>query len=729
VRYLDLNGLTLEGDPLLYAEAIDLEYDSTEIPDTWEPGDVLVTGPWQHKSWSWLPRWVTVEVLPDGTKLEQVDPLTAALKTRNLPISYRKKAPGPKSKNYHAYLEAVAEAEGNAEKHVVSITVADPDAPPYHVVTDPTEAVQVINSLRGRTFAYDYETTGLNPETARIVGVALADEHSSWYLARNALNALPELTSLLTDRTGQPLAHNAKYEYKIGATNLGLDPTDATPVRDTMVMHWVLNCGGPNTYDNGLKAVTRRLLNRNVLEFEDVVPNFKKYLGQNGYGSAIEEVQSTDAGLDLVARYAAAGDARNTFDLHQLLRERLRDTNLWHIYEEIEMPLTPVLAEMELAGLLIDQKRCEALYIELIQEEQQLEQNIRAAGFKGNIGSGEQVATWLYKDLELPILATTATGRGKIDATTLDKIRDRHPIIPVLSRYFKVTKLKNTFLTPLLTSGVTLLHPSINQTSTGTGRLSSSNPNAQNWPLKVRDIVVPPEGQVIWGRDYSQIEPRVAAVASGDPAMLHAYRNNLDPYKDLGFDMGFDREKVETKDPATRKIIKGAFLGWMYGARGPKLVETVAKQDVRITIQEANHYIRKLEEGRPVFVQWRNRVIQQARQTGASFSLYGRRRLIPKIFSKDPTYRAEAEREAVNMVPQGTSADIIKRAMPSVLRLVKQAGGVLRNQVHDEIVGTWSPQAEAELGREVDKIMEDSQLIPLKVEAESGPTWFQAKPH
>ena len=646
------------------------------------------------------------------------------MKERGLATTYKSKPPSERSKNFEAFNEAKAWADS----HTLTprITVSDGGFP-YKVVTDPTEAAEVIRSLHGKVYAYDYETTGLDVFQAKIAGLALADDRMSWYIARDGLRALPEFVELLKDWRSDPTVNNYKYEAKMNFTNLGIDPTDVRPAFDNQIAHWVWACGGQWTHSNGLKDTARRILGRTVLEFEDVVPGLKKKESNYGEDSPILLVQSSDEGLDLVARYAAAGDARNTYDLRPVLTGRLRAENLLHIYEDIERPLTPVLAEMELAGLDVDPERAKMMYVEYIVKQQELEAQLRT-WWDGPLSSNRDLGKFLYGDLGLPVVAKTATGAPKVDATTLDKIQTLHPFIPVYMEWSKVEKLIGTFLRPYVENGVTSIHASINQTSTQTGRLSISGPNLQNLPLKVRDMIVPPPGQVIWGRDFNQIEPRLGSAASQDPGMLDDYRNGRDPYKQLGFDMGFDPEKVETKDPATRKIIKGAFLGWMYGARGPKLVETVAKQDVRITVQEANYYIQQLESNRPVFVRWRLDVIQKAKQAGASYSLYGRRRLLPKIWVKDPTMRAEAERESVNMVLQGTAADVIKMAMPKVLQLVKSAGGKLRNQVHDELVGTWSEEAEQELGPEVNKIMEYCELVPLKVEAAHGPTWYQAKP-
>jgi DNA polymerase-1 len=727
MRYLDVKGLTLTGDPTAYASALGIEYDSTDIPTSLSPGDVIITGPWGAKEWSWLSSYIIVEIVPDGGELERVDPLTHALKRRGLPTTYRKKPPTPKSRNYNAYLAAVAEAE-ERERPGFNIDMGSSGIP-YSVVTDPVEAVGIIRSLYNKPFSFDYETDGLDPHTAQIVGLALADEHHAWFIARQGLNALPELGQLLRHNSSIVSASNSKFELKVSAVQFGCETTDFVPIWDTQVMHWVWQCGSSLSRENDLKSLTKRLLKRDVLTFESVVPR----------GTSIWDVP-----VEILARYAAAGDARNTYDLVPILRKHLTETGLLHVYRDIELPLTPVLADMELQGLNISLDTLQEMAVDLIQRKHMYEAAIRDLGFKGNIKSSEQLATWLYRDLGLPVLTTTEkSGRGRTDTATLKQLEEYHVAVPLIIRLSECEKLLNTFIMPRLHAQSDKLYASINQTSTFTGRLSSSDPNIQNWPLEMHKVIVAPPGDYeIGADDFSQIEPRIAAVASNDANMLAPYLEPpyladgtpnpaADPYIQLGLRINsIDPAKVLSKEKRTRTMIKAAYLGClMYGGGAAKIQEILRNEGHIVPLSTCHEIKSSIERHLARFMEWRQEVIQQARASGSSWTMYGRRRIMaPKIWSKDPNLRAEAEREAVNVVPQGTAADIIKKCMPQVHRLVRQAGGRLINQVHDELV-RWAPTAvRDELAHELRKVMEENEVFPLRVEGGTGYSWYDAKP-
>lgn len=735
VRYLDLPGLSPSSTPeqaLIYASALGLVWDSTDIPPILNLGDKVLTGPWGSPKWTWLPKHIPVEIVPDGGKITRTDPLSFELKKRGLdkkrpvlPTLPRPNKKTPREQQiatyearlakYEAYQAAISEAEAKP----TSIQMGDGPLP-YELITDPVRAEETINSFHGRLFAYDYETTSRRAEEAKILGVALSNESENFYIAQEGLRALPALASLLTDPTCQPIAHGSKYEYKVSKANMGLEPIDMIPAYDTQVLHWLAY----NSYDNGLKEVTRRLLDRDVLEFDDIVTN----------GATMESLHNDPEGIHLVARYAAAGDSRNTYDLYPLLRSKLEARNAFHIYTEHEMLLTPVLAEMELAGMYLDRNRLREMLVEYSLQMTSLEANLRYLGFRGNLGSDEDLARWFYDELGFTKLKVTKSGRGKMDKATLSmlNLQEPHPEITIYLAWSVAEKLVNTFLLPRYESGLDWFTFSIQQTSTMTGRLSSSNPNIQNWPSKVRDIIVPPPGHPDWkigARDYNQIEPRIGAVASGDPRMLEAYAVGGDPYIELGRDMGFDEQKLITKEKATRTIVKAAFLGViMYGGGSSKLQEIAARDGVVLTLAHAREIQARAQSQRPEFMAWRQERIEYTRTTGEAPDLWGRYRLIPAIWSKDPEIRSEAERQTVNMVPQGTSAGIIKPAMPKVHRLLKQNGFWLFNQVHDEVVYPITEQAENDLGPELDRLMTENPLLPLKVEPAIGSTWLEAKP-
>ncbi len=759
MRYLDKAGLTITASPDLAASVYDVDYDSDQLPTEWEPGDTLITSPWSAHKWSYLPRWVSITLVPDGGEVSRFDPFIHALKSRNLPVSYAKKPPlepvMPKKPKdlakakitfqqrrevYESYLAAVAEGQGNT--HMPNITVGEGPVP-YTIVTDPLEAARVMQSLHGKTFAFDYETTALDWKEARILGVALADSNHAWYVANEGLAALPELVSLLKDFSGRPIASNCKYEYKITAASLGAQPTDLVPIWDTQVMHWLLAAGGPNQYQNDLKSLTKKDLKRSVIAFDDIVRG----------DATMESLHGTPDGLALVARYAAGGDARNSFDLDAKYTQDLYKvvtplfdggtTNLLEVYRNIELPLTPVLAEMELAGMPIDQTKLRELYCTKALELRELEDQLRALGFAGNPAAGDQVARWFYEDLKLPIMGMTTSGsRGSVKDEVIRKIIDLHPAVYVYLKWSSLSHSINTFLYPPLISGANILYTSLNQTSTGTGRLSSSGPNLQNQPIWVKEIFTAPDMELIGAKDYSQIEPRIGAVASGDQAMLAPYLQppyhadgsanpDADSYIQLGLRVSkLDPAKVLAKEKKTRTMIKALFLGClMYGGGAGKIQEKLLEEGVHETLA----YCRELRESGqnafPDYLAHMERTKRATREVGAAFSMRGRRQLIPQIWSKDPNTKAGGERVAINMICQGSAADFIKEAMPKVQALLRSAGGTLRNQVHDELVYTISAKLEKELDEPLTKIMEECMLVPLRVDGGTGSTWYEAKPN
>lgn len=684
MRYLDREGLSRCGDAL-YLLALGVEYDQL-LPDplpTFHPLDTIITGPLSAHRWAYLPPYVQVEVVPDDISLLRVSPLVHSLRMRGLPTSYAKKAPGPKSKNYQSYLEAKQWA-GKVE----TVVEMGKSEVPFEVVRDPQRAIEVINSLRNKLYVIDYETEG-----DRIEAAALADDKMSWLLRGNALRALPELRSLLVSTPG--IAHSAIYEYEITAKNsLGtLEPTHMAPLYDTRVMHWLLtNKPGRNR----LKPMVRELLRRDCLDFRDIVPR----------GSAIEDVPD-----GLLGQYAAAGDARNTYDLFNLLRERLEAEDLWDLYNTIERPLTPILAEMGMAGLEVSVQEVERLVVHYVKETKALEDALRYIGFRGQVSHPDDIARWFYGDLGIPIVQMTDSGsRGSVDKKVLELIKDKHPAVPVYMAHQKGTKLLQGFLLPMLSKGGSLRF-SLQQTSTRTGRLSCSaeidqednkteGMNIQQLPLIVRKAIVAPEGQLFFVRDFSQIEPRIMAEMSQDPTMVEAYKRGEDLYLSVGARLG-------KKDPKSiRQDLKVYFLASVYG--------------------DYNKYSQQILRTFPVLDGFRQQVIKEVREHGAVYSMAGRRRVIPQISSRDPATKHKAEREAVNAVIQMTGADLMKLAMLPSHPFIKSLGGMMRETVHDELGGTWPIEAER-YSAELDELMTTNPYVRLKVEGKSGRSWGDAK--
>ncbi len=702
-RYLDRRGLSFSSTDT-YLQALDLQYDA-EIPEgasyqnteppqksvylmpssqegwTPLPGDVVITGPFHAKEWSWLPKQVMIEVVPDGGEVERISPLRYAMKKEGLSDNvireYTKKQPSPRAK----YLQEYEKAVRWSESHSVDLRLGTAFAP-YELVTSPARAIGIINLLRDRPYALDYETR----KDMSIHGVALADDQMSWYLWGDALRALPEVLELM--KQNPAITHGGKFEYQRTSqySMRSVQPTDLAPYHDTQILNWcITSIPGMNR----LKPLVKQKLHRDVLTYDDVVG----------------EVPIDEIDPDQVARYSAAGDARNTYDLFPILEAEARAAGVWHVYNDIERPLVPVLAEMELNGVLIDLDVVRQLTVFYAGRRGILRRTLDYLGWHGP--EPEAVADWLYKKLGLPILAMTDSGsRGSIDKDTLELLEDLtgSQELHVYRQWRKTQSLLEKFLIPTLNRDSTYLYPRVQQTSTRTGRLSYKDPNFQQFPARefpdIRKMFVSQPDEVFWSADYSSQEPRIVAVASGDPHMLSDFQEGRDPYLQLG-------KGMEVR--LNRQDLKVMFLAQLYG--------------------EQNEYTSRFAAARPEFIRWRDGVLRSVRETGYAYSLEGRRRHLPSIWSRDPRVMAAAEREAMNMPVQGTAADITKLAMPPAFALLKQAMHYPQfGAVHDELVGRMKKVDAVELGHELERIMVEAYpRVPLTADLKTGPTWYDAK--
>lgn len=683
--YLDRNGLSPNCSDT-YIAAIGAAYDSDQLPNRFAVNDTLITGPFTD--WSWLPNWVNIRILPDNTEVKRSSPIAYALRQAKLPASYKSKPPAETNKNYDRYQEAM---EWARQHSFLSVVVGEADFP-YAEVTDGQEARELF--LRLHDFAFDFETL----PNGQIDSVQVATEKMAWYIRDDGLRALPILREVISRQRGTVVAHGAKFEYKVVAQNsLGtFEPTECTPWHDTMIMNWVYTS---QNFGNDLKSMTERYLKRSVLRFEDVAPD--KNIGNTP--------------LPLRIRYAVA-DPRNTFDLYRYLEPKLKEHNLWYVYNEIDKPLVPVLAEMEMTGMNIDRQELERITLIWQEQEKAYAGSLRELGYNGSITSADQIAEWFYTKIGLPIMAKTASGkRGAVDEKTLLLIYDQHPAIPVYLAWSEANKLLSTFLLPLQESNSSAVTYNLMQTSTKTGRLSCTDPNMQQIPVSIRSLFVPPPASEFHDPDFSRIEPRIAAVASGDEKMLKDFRNDVDIYVELGKAMGM----------TNYRLVKSIYLGSMYGAMAFKIQEQALRDGLHISVGDAAKSLDALRQAKPDFFRWREHVIQQTRETGESRSLYGRRRIMSDVYSSNPLIREAAEREAVNMVIQGTAADICKIAMLKVRPMIREAGGRLHMQVHDELLYSL-PIGYDSQAAQINEEMARNDLVPLAVKSKKGSNWLEA---
>lgn len=573
--------------------------------------------------------------------------------------------------------------------------------------------------------AVDLETTSLNPPDADIVGIALCwGEGEAGYVpvAHRGLAVGPQprleevlarLRPLLEEPS--PLLHmqNHKYETAVfrrhGVTlaGVGCDPMMASYLLDS------------SQASHGLDALAQRELGHRTITFKEVT----------GSGKAMRPFDEVE--VEVATRYAAE-DAEVTFLLAQRLLPRLREAGLEQLLYEVEVPLAKVLACMELAGVGLDLKRLTGLSGDMNRQLVALERQVEeAAGMRVNLASPKQLQVLLFEHLGLKPLRKTKTGLST-DAEVLEQLATEHPVAALIHEHRQIQKLKGTYvdaLPRLISPRTGRLHTSYNQAVAATGRLSSSEPNLQNIPIRtemgreIRRAFVAPEGQLLVAADYSQIELRVLAHLSGDEALREAFMAGEDVHGLTAAEV-FGVPAAEV-DREMRRVAKAVNFGVIYGqsafglARQLKIGRSVAAGYIE------SYFIR--HRGVKAYM---DRVVEEALATGQVTTILGRRRPLPDLKSRNPNQRAGAERMARNTPIQGSAADIIKLAMLRCHNRLERDMPTARMlmTVHDELVFEV-PEADAEalaamVRQEMASAMELS--VPLVVDVGMGRDWLEA---
>ncbi|MDO8584723.1 MAG: DNA polymerase [bacterium] len=412
-----------------------------------------------------------------------------------------------------------------------------------------------------------------------------------------------------------------------------------------------------------------------------------------------------------------------------VLEEKLRHYGLWKIYEELELPLAPILDEMRKVGIAVDVALLQTLSKKLEKELTALTKSIYAdAGGPFNINSPKQLSAVLFEKLSISPrgIPRRSTGAYSTDAGALETIRERHAIVPAILKYRELFKVQSTYVAPLLELGATSkdhrIHATLLQTSTATGRLSSENPNLQNIPTgtdiakELRVAFVASPGTTLLSLDYSQIELRVMASVSGDSKMIEAFKNNEDIHKITAASvLGIAPDKVSKEE---RQMAKTLNFGIIYGM-GP---QAFARQS-GLSYIEAEEFITQYFRNFSGIQQWQERTIMKARETGYVENLNGRKRWVPNIISPNQRSASEARRAAINMPIQSLAADMLKMAMIAVRRVFPDIPLIL--SIHDELVFEVPDGMLKKAATELRRIMESVyQLsVPVKVDAASGKNW------
>ncbi|OPX90558.1 MAG: DNA polymerase I [Pelotomaculum sp. PtaB.Bin104] len=465
---------------------------------------------------------------------------------------------------------------------------------------------------------------------------------------------------------------------------------------DTMIAAYLLNPASPN---RELEAVT--------LEHLDVVL------------PAGDEALPAQA--DCVAKLAGI--------LHEKLRLQEQD----RLYYDVELPLVQVLADMEITGVTVDKEQLVVMSAELGRQLVELEGEIyRLAGQNFNINSPKQLGRVLFEDLKLPVIKKTKTGYST-DAGVLEELAASHEVVSKVLEYRQLMKLKSTYTDGLaaLIDKTGRLHTSFHQTVTATGRLSSSEPNLQNIPIRIeqgrliRKVFTPSRaGNFLLAADYSQIELRILAHISGDPVLIESFRNGEDIHTRTASEIfGVDPQEVTRE---LRGRAKAVNFGIVYG-----LSEFGLARDVKVSRQEARQYIDHYFARYAGVKSYIDRAIREAREKGYVTTLLNRRRYLPDLFSPNYTVRSAAERTAMNTPIQGSAADIIKLAMISTYREMAEHGlrAKMLLQVHDELIFDVPAEEEVQMMELVQRCMENALVldVPLVVDLKAGPNWYDVK--
>ena len=581
---------------------------------------------------------------------------------------------------------------------------------------------------KAKVIAFDTETTDTEEMKAELVGISLAVKEGTGYyipVGHTAGNNLPvkkvieALKSSMTDAKIGKVAHNAKYDYIVLA-RYGLIVSPLT--FDTMLAEFIVD---PASRHLGLKNLSALRLGEEMAHIEELIGKGKK------------QVSMAQVAIESVAPYAAA-DAETTMRLMAIEEKELKRVNGRKILDEIDMPLTAVLAEMEMTGALINTDFFGEMSKELAKRLAEIEKEIFGhVGKTFNINSPQQLSDVLFNHLRLEPPdkgRKTATGFYSTSADVLEALSGKHPVLDFILEQRELSKLKSTYVDALpaaVDANTGRVHTSYSQIGAVTGRLSSNNPNLQNIPIrtetgrKVRNGFIADKGNLLLSVDYSQIELRIVAHMAEDEAMLAAFRAGEDIHATTAaavYDIPLENV---TKD--MRRHAKAINFGLIYGMSAFGLTRTT-----ELTLAEAEDFVKAYFKKFPGIKKYLDGIRRQAAEIGYVETLLGRRRYFPALQGKQNVQmKNREEREAINAPIQGTAADIMKLAMLNIPSALKSAGlsAKMLLQVHDELVLEVPKKELDQTARVVQETMTNAYplSIPLETEARAGVSWGEMK--
>ena len=587
-----------------------------------------------------------------------------------------------------------------------------------------------------KLIAFDTETTGIDAQQAQLVGLSFAVQanEAAYIPLTHSYMGVPDqldrdtvlraLKPILEDPSKLKVGQHAKFDMNILANcAIGGDQSCGITVQgiafDTMLESYVLDSTATR---HDMDSLALKYLNHTTTSFQDIA------------GKGAKQLTFDQISLELAGPYAAE-DADVTLRLHQTLQEKLNAIpSLSKVLSEIEMPLVPVLARIERQGALVDANLLGIQSVELGDKMVALEREAFAiAGEEFNLGSPKQLGVILYEKLGLPILSKTAKGQASTAEAVLAELAEQDfPLPKVLMQYRSMSKLKSTYTDRLpeqINPRTGRIHTSYHQAVAATGRLSSSDPNLQNIPIRtaegrrIRQAFVAPKGYKLLAADYSQIELRIMAHLAKDEGLLHAFRNDLDVHKATAAEVfGVELADVTTDQRRSAKAIN---FGLIYGMSAFGL----AKQ-IGVDRKQSQAYIDRYFARYPGVLEYMERTRAQAAEQGFVETIFGRRLYLPEINAKNPALRKGAERTAINAPMQGTAADIIKKAMIAVDSWLTASGldAKVILQVHDELVLEVREDLVDQVREEIRIHMSDAAKldVPLLVEVGVGNNWDEA---
>lgn len=605
----------------------------------------------------------------------------------------------------------------------------------YKLIDDENSFNSFLSELKKqKTIALDTETNSLDYLSAKLLGISFSWKENEAYFVNLRTNSntatlfdnqnnkditpwMTELKKVIEDESVEKIGHNIKYDLQV-LKNYGLEVKGK--IFDTMLASYLLN---PENRQHNLDSLSFSELNWEKISSDDLFLDKK------------QKKDFTTVDLDKLSLYSCE-DADCTFKLKNVLEKKLKQNNLKELFENIEIPLIKILANMERNGILLDINFLKNLSLQINTTIEEIKKNVfKLADKEFNLNSTKQLKEILYENIKIDTQGLKKTKTGFSTASDeLEKIKHLHPIIESIQNYRELNKLTSTYidaLPQLINTKDKRIHTSFNQTITATGRLSSSEPNLQNIPTKtdlghkIRQAFTAPDGFLLLSLDYSQIELRVMAHLSEDKNLISAFKNNLDIHRSTAANI--NKIKLEEVSDDLRQQAKAINFGVLYG-QGPHGLS----QNANISYQQARDFINKYFATYTGVTKFIEETIKSAQEKNYTETMFGRKRMIPEINSSEIMKKKTAERMAINSPIQGSAADILKLAMKKIFSDIAEINQEKSDikmllQVHDELIFEVQADKIDYYCSKIKNIMETvvELKVPLIAEAYQGKNWGQ----